>query len=190
MDEYKLVLNFGYIEDYACLLKRHQTNYSMDGIKQQLENVAFDNVRPIHHCKNGAYLVGLRVGNDKTVAIFSATMYCAQIVFDYCKKVASEREFQSYTVPEVHEVEEKVYHMYEIDCDGYDMREELPYYLIKNPIWALVKYIYRTKSYHAENKYVIVFNKLLNEQEAQHFHRVFDSTNLSYTYAQPVEFQE
>ena len=63
---------------------------------------------------------------------------------------------------------------------SYNLVQELNYFLIKNPIWHWVKYVAETtqRDDSGDTYYRVILNRLISEQELEHFKRVILSTGL------------
>lgn len=63
---------------------------------------------------------------------------------------------------------------------GYNLVQELNYFLIKNPVWHWVKYVVETEERDdsGDSYYKVILNRLISEQELEHFKRVIISTGL------------
>ena len=63
---------------------------------------------------------------------------------------------------------------------GYNLVHELNYFLIKNPVWHWVKYVVETEQQDDSGDiyYKVILNRLISEQELEHFKRVILSTCL------------
>lgn len=155
------------------------TLITLDELNLYLNDITFNKVQTVHECNNGFYLVGLLNNNKRQLAIYCSTRAIDLMAFNHCKNYLKQDTKLPVAITTNMQTPELEY-MSIMMSSGYNLVQELNYFLIKNPVWHWVKYVVETEERDdsGDSYYKVILNRLISEQELEHFKRVILSTGL------------
>lgn len=173
---YQKVVNIGYSV-------QERPNGRIEDIEDLsfIKDLDFNKVNPIYYCANKSWLVGFLKNKNKVLGVFCKTEEQAERVRKFALTILDYMEFQEeQNKATENEPSAENDYMSIMLSSGYNLVQELNYFLIKNPIWHWVKYVAETTQRDAsgDTYYRVILNRLISEQELEHFKRVILSTGL------------